>query len=1029
VSILNQFVNYWYDCIKNEDILGKDISINVRTRAVLYPFNYDPFIFNRNLEPLEVTKDEKISNFAEYLFIKGYEVFYGYPLLYYTEFDEYRNRENHQVAPLFIIRMKYIRENNRLYLDTDESLPSCGIMAFNKLGLKTEEISDIGQKVESIFRKDLDAQTAMEETIKVLQNEVELPINDDINPTDSDSMKIKKSMVQGIYNSNILFSGENTVFNYSLLQDLSELKKRNDLDKTAISFLVNNSGNTGSKNKFIPVLPFTSNEYQINAIKKAFENHLTVITGPPGTGKSQFISNLVINFYLEGKTVLFVSHTNEAVGIVNQKINEQFSNLILRTGRKEYRQELKANFSDLLIDSAKITTESISKEEIKNLWDRILFNRDKILKINRLLKQYESNYAILSDISKELPSDLGSLKLGYSSKFSEFQVIQGLIRELERIEGENFRFFEKLWYFLLPFLKYKKIKEIKTDINSILVESVIYEYITNIKDTQNIQPDIVKIRKKNNRDRLKECLKGFVIYSKNIAIYEEFKNSNKRFEIEKNIKELENKYYELSRKYIRNFYLKDIANKQKHIGAVNTFLNKVSSSRISEDIDSYFFENAIEMLKIWSSTLKSLRRSFPLKPGVFDYVIFDEASQVDLPSAIPALYRAKKAIVVGDPKQLTHIAGITKNLDKEIAKSNKLLEEKEYYPSKIRYCDTSLYFSAENSSYSSPIFLNNHYRSEDEIIGLCNKTFYEERLKIMSSLDFSRFPASLPLGIEWVNCSGEVYKHPAGSRINRKEVEAVIELYRDILKKVTKTDLTLGIVTPYRKQADAISEAVYKITNPEEVQKHDVKVMTAHKFQGSERDIMVFSLVLTSKGNGNSDTWYNIYPQILNVALSRAKYLLYIVGDKDFSRNHSCHYKDGCILKKLVNNYDEIKKQENYEEIAIGRKLDSPIEQYLFEKMQEIDFNSYGYRLFPKLVFKRYTLDFALIPNNQNKNKIDIECDGKQHQIIEGMPVLEDIERDYFLKNHSWKILRFPNFDIRENTTEVINKIVENMKS
>jgi very-short-patch-repair endonuclease len=152
------------------------------------------------------------------------------------------------------------------------------------------------------------------------------------------------------------------------------------------------------------------------------------------------------------------------------------------------------------------------------------------------------------------------------------------------------------------------------------------------------------------------------------------------------------------------------------------------------------------------------------------------------------------------------------------------------------------------------------------------------------------------------------------------------------------------------------------------------------------------------------------------------------VGDQNFSKNHSCYYKEQCILKKLVKNYNEIKKQEDYEKYTIGKKYDSPIEQFLYEKMQEIDFNNYGYRLVPKLVFKRYTLDFALIPNKQNKNKIDIECDGKQHQTIEDMPVLEDIDRDYFLENHGWKILRFPNFDIRENTTEVINKIVENIK-
>ncbi len=1029
MSILNQFVNYWYDCIKNEDILGKDISINVRTRAVLYPFDYDPFIFNKNVEPVEVSGIEKISNFDEYVFTKGYEVFYGYPLLFFSEFDDDRNKENNQVAPLFIIRMKYIHENNRLFLDTDESLPSCGIMVFNKLGLKTEEISDIGQKIENIFRKDLDAQTVLDESLKVLQDEVELPIKENINPTDfSNSKKIKKSMVQGIYNCNILFSGENTIFNYSLLQDLLELRTKSDLEETSLSFLVKDYNGEDSNNTFIPALPFASNEYQINAIQKTFKNPLTVITGPPGTGKSQFISNLVINFYLEGKTVLFVSHTNEAVGIVNQKINEQFSNLILRTGRKEYRQELKAKFSDLLIDSAKKTTENITKDTIKDVWDRIFSHREEVVRIDKLLAEYEKNYTILNDMAKFLDHDLESLKELFLSKYREFEFLDSSMQELRRIEEKNLLFTEKLWFHIFPFLLNNKISKIKKKVNSFLIESNISKHITSTKLMEIDLPDLAERRKKRNRDRLEGYLEAYTIFSNNRIIYEDLDNCNDRLEIEKSIKELESKFYELSRKYIRNFYLRDIANKKEHIGVVNSYLNEVSSSRISENIDSYFFKEAIKMLKIWSSTLKSLRRSFPLKPGIFDYVIFDEASQIDLPSAVPALYRAKKAIVVGDPKQLTHIAGITKNMDKEIAKIHNLLDEKRYYPSKIRYCDISLYFSAENSSHSSPVFLNNHYRSEDSIIELCNKTFYDERLKIMSSLDFSRFPGSLPIGIHWIDCAGEVYKHPAGSRVNMKEVEVIKNLYADIYSKIQKTDLTLGIVTPYRRQADAINEAVVNMTDFQDMEKHKIKTLTAHKFQGSERDIIIFSLVLASKGNGNSDTWYNIYPQILNVALSRAKYLLYIVGDKEFCKVHSCVYNKNCILRKLVENYEELKLKEEYEEKSISKKFDSPVEEYLFRQMQKIDFGNFEYRLIPKLIFKRFTLDFALIPNKKNKEFIDIECDGKQHQIVEGMPVLEDIERDYFLKNHGWKVLRFKNYHIMENSEEVIKEIVSNIK-
>ena len=180
---------------------------------------------------------------------------------------------------------------------------------------------------------------------------------------------------------------------------------------------------------------------------------------------------------------------------------------------------------------------------------------------------------------------------------------------------------------------------------------------------------------------------------------------------------------------------------------------------------------------------------------------------------------------------------------------------------------------------------------------------------------------------------------------------------------------------------------------------------------------MIFSLVLASHGTGNSDRWYNIYPQILNVALSRAKYLLYIVGDKNFC------YKQTGILKRLVETYDEIKKQEKTEEYTLFEKFDSPTERFLFQKLQEADFENLGYKLIPKLVVKRYTLDFALL----GKKKIDIECDGNQHEIIGGIPVLEDIERDEFLKNEGWQVLRFPNHKVLTKTNIVIEEILNNI--
>jgi len=93
--------------------------------------------------------------------------------------------------------------------------------------------------------------------------------------------------------------------------------------------------------------------------------------------------------------------------------------------------------------------------------------------------------------------------------------------------------------------------------------------------------------------------------------------------------------------------------------------------------------------------------------------------------------------------------------------------------------------------------------------------------------------------------------------------------------------------------------------------------------------------------------------------------------------------------------------------------------------LKSINFSDLGYKLIPKLVFNRYTLDFALV----GSDKIDIECDGVQHEIIEGIPVIEDVERDEYLRNNGWKILRFPNHRVLSNRHDVVKQIMGSIKN
>ena len=911
MSTINKIIGYWFDCIKQEDVLAKDISINVRTKATLYPFQYDPFIFNKSESKVPIT-DEKIVELIKRSKTQNEELYYGYPLLFYFDSQTQKN----YVAPLFVTKISFTEDGQNIFLYKDNPIPNCGIQALNKMGLRIEEIAEINQEFEKIFKGDIsDSKTLAKKCLDTLLEETNFSINEEINPqklTNTD--KLSKTTGVGLYNKSLIFVGENTLFNMSLIKDLMNLKTRTDIQETALSFVINQTkdvNNTANFDKLL-VLPFPLNDYQISALKGVFENKLSVITGPPGTGKSQFIMNLLINLFLNNKKALFVSHTNEAVDVVNEKINSDFQNLLFRTGKKEFRQDLIKKFNELSLDSQKkINVTTISLKRISMLWQNIISNKKMLLKIDEL---------------------------------------EGKVNEL-------------------------------------------YE--------------------------LKQLKNGIILFFKFQYYLWKLRRMPKKINVEKEIKRIEKDFFKLSREYVKSIYANKMLGKWGASNKAKDFLHEIETTRFHEDIGDYSFIKALEVLKIWSSTLKSLSRTFPLKAGIFDYVIFDEASQIDLPSAAPALYRAKNVVVVGDPMQLSHIAGITKDLDKGIAKTYNLQEQEELYPSKIRYYDVSLYRCAESCLSKPPILFAKHYRSEDQIIDLCNQVFYSGKLSISSNLNYLNWPSSLPLGIRWKDCRGTVIRPLNGSRVNRAEALQVNNVFQGIIKEIKDSNLSIGVVTPYSQQQKEIYRIITQATPQNIIEKHNVKILTAHKFQGSEKDIMIFSAVLSSKGNGNNDRWYNAHPQILNVALSRAKYLLYIIGDKQF-----CYTRNG-ILKKIAETYDKIKKQEEFEKQYFSGHFDSPTELLLYQKLQEIDFESLGYKLIPKFVEKRYTLDFALV----GKRKLDIECDGfGNHNIIDCLPVIEDIERDEYLTKKGWEVLRFPNHQIITKIDFVIKEILKKIK-
>lgn len=292
------------------------------------------------------------------------------------------------------------------------------------------------------------------------------------------------------------------------------------------------------------------------------------------------------------------------------------------------------------------------------------------------------------------------------------------------------------------------------------------------------------------------------------------------------------------------------------------------------------FIYALEMFPIWAITNLTARTNFPLDPEMFDLVIIDEASQCDIPSAIPLLYRSKKAVIIGDPNQLRHVATLATSLDKQIGVKYGIGLEV------LSYVSHSLYDLGERSVGFHPgaIMLDEHYRSDPRIITFSNEEFYGGQLKTktdLTRLGFQKDYLNQRGGAIWLNVKGEYQRPPNGSAINTAELQTIQMIVPQILNSLDLEgykNASIGIVTPFRAQETKIHEWISQ-TYPGNSR---IKSGTAHQFQGDECDIIVFSPVLTTGIQEGTLNWLEETYNLLNVAITRARVSLLVVGDFNF---------------------------------------------------------------------------------------------------------------------------------------------------
>jgi len=292
----------------------------------------------------------------------------------------------------------------------------------------------------------------------------------------------------------------------------------------------------------------------------------------------------------------------------------------------------------------------------------------------------------------------------------------------------------------------------------------------------------------------------------------------------------------------------------------------------------YYFDAVLKLFPVWLTTNLSTQ-DLPLRPGLFDIVVIDEASQCDIPSAIPLLFRGKRLVIIGDENQLPHVATLPD-------KTHRKLMEYHQISSRYSYSDTSLFKLSSRSVAKVPghITLSDHYRSYEEIIQFANENFYGGELRVCT--DLSALPPvyrNNACGVFWVHIKGRAERPRPKHVYNPQEIQTVVNLVKKLLEYLKRVDfrdgdIEIGIVTPFRAQAERLEEALKNANVPCD----RILVGTVHTYQGNERDVMIFSTTVTNDLPEETRKFVLLKENLLNVAVTRARWTLIVVGDHEF---------------------------------------------------------------------------------------------------------------------------------------------------
>lgn len=549
--------------------------------------------------------------------------------------------------------------------------------------------------------------------------------------------------------------------------------------------------------KYVPIFPFGCNNSQYTAVKNAMENQISVIQGPPGTGKTQTILNIIANVLMQGKTVQIVSNNNSAIENVYEKLSSPRYNVgfvVAALGssknKKLFVEHQDATYPDFSSwktqEDSSVLQNGIAElsSQLKNVFDK----QEKLACLRQELSQLVTELNHFNQYIEESEVHIDSIK--FKKKLSSKQWML-LWQECQLISEEKTTI--GFWFKIKALFKYGVTNWgiYKQDISKAITTFQAMFYRAKQSELSVEIADIEKYLNSVNKNLLEElCNQSMVVLKDKLA-----------------------------RKYEGN-----------------------SSRKIFSEDD--LWKNSYDVLAEYPvilSTTFSSRNSLNLNV-VYDYLIMDEASQVDIATGALALSCAKNVVIVGDTKQLPNV--VTNDIKTQAKSIFDDFNVSEGY----QYTNSFLQSILDVMPNVTQTLLREHYRCHPKIINFCNQKFYHGELIIMTTDKGEDDVLS-------------VVKTVVGNHVRNHYSQRQIDVIKnEIIPKYVSNPEETGIIAPYKNQVEALRKEITGID-----------AATVHKFQGKEKENIIISTVDDEISDFADD------PYLINVAVSRAKKKLMLV--------------------------------------------------------------------------------------------------------------------------------------------------------